>query len=136
MRHPAIAALFSAVLLAGCGEGNPHDPASWAPPPDPDKATSDWDVAEAMCDKVALDTELTDEEVAIMQEEMQSARDAMDLLNPTDAGAPESAIEEGAALLGGVVAFFTFNEAVTAGERKKQEAFLDCMKGFGWQMQS
>lgn len=136
MRYSAAAAIFVAVLLSGCVDGNPHDPASWAPPQDANKATSDWDIAEAMCDKVALETELTEEEVAIMEEEVQSAREAINAINETSPDTPESGIEGGARLVGGVLAFFTFNKAVTAGERKKQEAFLDCMHGFGWQLQS
>ena len=101
---------------------NLHDPLSWIPPADTEKATADWDVAEAVCDKVAFDTKLTVNESA-------------DLID--DAFEPLSRefghFSEGVAA--GMMLIQTLYSS-TAGERKKREVFVTCMEELGWQRSS
>ena len=108
------------VLISGCSGRNLNDPQSWVPPVDVEKVTSDWDVAEAVCDKVALDTKLTQKESRLDKRSWYEEKD------PTFESDP---LIEGIAA--GLMFMQMFNRS-TAEENKKQQAFITCMQQLGW----
>ena len=128
-------------LLAGCAGGNVHDPQSWAPPADTEKATSDWDVAEGICDKIAHGTELTAAEKAEIEDDqelqMMSARIIADMgsqmadMAAQTGGDPSIGVAGQA--IGTAMSLMSAFGGATAGEDKKDEAFLECMDRLGWE---
>ena len=134
-------------LLAGCAgsagnvAGNVHAPQSWAPPADTEKATSDWDVAEGICDKIAHGTELTAAEKAEIEDDqelqMMSARIIADMggqmVNIADQYGGDASLGHAAQAAGAVMGLVSAFGGATAEENKKDEAFLECMDRLGWE---
>lgn len=126
-------------LLAGCGGGALHQSQSWLPPGDAEKATADWDVASGICDKVALGTELTEEEKAQIeldqtliqlqarQLERQISHNLQTGIGDRNLNLALQGVSTAAAVLG------AFGGA-TAGETKKEDAFRTCMEKLDWKM--
>ena len=112
-------------LLTGCA-GAIYRQNSWSPPRDTDKATSDWDVASAICDARAGDRELTPEEkleIAEKKQELQETGSAVQELMD-DVGI------EGGELAGAVAGFLS---GFLGGKKDKEdEEFVKCMEEFGW----
>lgn len=141
--RPMTGLSFSAlgiVLLAGCGGNVQHDPQSWVPPADTEKATSDWDVAEGICDKIAHGTELTAEEKAQIKDDqdlqMMSARIIANMggqmADMADQFGGDASLGHAAQAAGAVMGLMSTFSGSTAGEDKKDEAFLECMDKLGW----
>ena len=135
--------ILCTVLFTGCGGSmNVHDPQSWTPPADTERATADWDVAEGICDKIASGTELTEEEKAEIEfdQEMQMMYARMigdmgsqiaDMANQVGGDAPYGVL--GQVIAGGLAVTSAFGGA-TAEEDKKEKSFLECMDRLGWEM--
>ena len=132
-----IICLIFVILLAGCGGGvaNLHDPQSWIPPADSEKATSDWDIAEALCLKLSIGAELTKEEkeqIAFNQELMQlQANVLMDMGSSLQSFGDDSSadIAQG---VGAMMMFSSMFGSATAEDNKKDKVYFDCMHGLGW----
>ena len=134
-------------LLAGCGGGALYDSQSWLPPADTEKATSDWDVASGICDKLALGTKLTEAEEARL--EADKKRSVMELreykrmantvramqgsrpINPAEGG---PTVVAAAAAIDALLLLPDFVSASTAEEEKKTKAFQKCMEKLDWKM--
>ena len=139
----SIQVLGLSCLLAGCGGGALYDAQSWSPPGDTEKATSDWDVASGICDKLAMGTELTKEEKALIQSERELNQEMVNLTESVGremtAMATSSAGQDLGLALQGVGAAMSFLGAfsgATAGEDKKEEAFHKCMEKLDWKMKN
>lgn len=127
-------------LLVGCGGGaavNLHDPQAWKQPADLDRATSDWDIAEGICLKVSLGAELTEEEKSQIQSDLETMQELsssfMELSSALQSAGDESSadIAQG---MGAATMFSSFFDSATAGEKKKDEVFVECMQNLGWSM--
>lgn len=135
--------LVLSCLLAGCGGGALHNSQSWLPPADTEKATSDWDVASALCDKVALGTKLTKEEKALIQADVEFNQMMGNLTESTGQELANLATSSGGQNLGlalqgagAAMSFLGSFSGATAEEDKKTETFRKCMKKLDWQMKS
>lgn len=128
-------------LLAGCGGGALYDSQSWVPPGDTEKATADWDVASGICDKVALGTELTEEEKALIQADKEFMQTMGSLTESTGQELTSIAQSTGDQNLGlalqgagAAISFLGGFSGATAGEDKKTKAFQKCMEKLDWAM--
>lgn len=129
-----MSALFPLAALSGCGGVNHHDRLSWTPPHNSDKATSDWDVAEGVCDKLAAGAQLTQQEVNELADRSNLTLDLLEILNSGEADGDES-VSGSIQLVGGVIAFISASDTTTAEEQKKEETFVQCMQDLGWRLQ-
>ena len=143
MIHDLRLPILCAILFTGCGGSmNVHDPQSWTPPADTERATADWDVAEGICDKIASGTELTEEEKAEIEfdQEMQMMYARMigdmgsqiaDMANQVGGDASYGVLGQ---IIAGGIAFSGGFGGATAEEDKKEKSFLECMDRLGWEM--
>ena len=143
MIHGLPLPILCTVLFAGCGGSmNVHDPQSWTPPADTERATADWDVAEGICDKIASGTELTEEEKAEIEfdQEMQMMYARMigdmgsQMADMADQLGGDASYGHAGQALGAAMSLFSAFGGATAEEDKKEETFLECMDRLGWEM--
>ena len=128
------------VLLAGCA-ANVYDPQGWTPPADTEKATSDWDVADGICLKIAEGRELTAAEKAEIEEnqelQMMSARIIGDMgsqmADMANQMGSDPSLGHAAQAAGAVMGLVTAFSGSTAGEDKKDEAYVECLDKLGWE---
>lgn len=114
------------VFIAGCA-GGIYKQTSWRSPQDVGKATSDWDVASAICDARAGDRELTPEEEMEIAEKRQTLKETGSALQDL----MDEAGIEGGEIAGAVAGFLS---GFLGGKKEKQdEEFVKCMEGFGWE---
>ena len=135
--------LFCLLMLTGCGGGALHESQSWLPPADTEKATADWDVASGICDKVALGTELTEEEKALIQSDVEFNQMMGTLTESTGQELTRIATSSGGRDLGlalqgagAAMSLIGAFSGATAGEDKKEEAFHKCMEKLDWKMKN
>lgn len=126
-------------LLAGCGGGALHEAQSWLPPADTQKATSDWDVASGICDKVALGTELTEEEKAQIELDqtliqLQARQLDQQITHNLQSGIGDPNLNMALQGANAAIALWSAFSGATEGEDKKEEAFLKCMEKLDWEM--
>lgn len=136
---PSLPILCTALLVGCSTAANVHDPQSWTPPADTGKATSDWDVAEGICDKIASGVELTAEEKAQIEFDREmtimAANSIADMGRQIADIGGDPSLGHISQIGAGLLPFLDAFGGASAQEDKKQKAFLKCMDRLGWEME-